>query len=184
MLKRNNQLFFVLVILVGMVTLILPNNSQAVESLAGKGKVSTSLSYSYIDIEDADDPVEVTNFLGEFGYFVTDHIEINFSPLVTSVDTGDSDSTIYSVFVNGKYNFYKRGWNSVPYAGLQAGITGVDTEGYDDSTFSFGGMAGFKQFLTESISFNLEGNYMYYEVENTDVNQFSLFLGFTWYFGG
>ena len=122
------------------------------------------------------------------GYFLTDHIEISFSPTYASNKTEGNEMTLYNYFGTLKYNFYGSGWQAVPYVGLQAGMTGIDIEfeddSYDDTSYSFGFMGGLKAFLTENLSLDIEYNWLYTPKLAADMTMSTIFIGFTWYFGG
>ena len=72
--------------------------------------------------------------------------------------------------------------------GLQAGMTGIDIEfeddSYDDTSYSFGFMGGLKAFLTENLSLDIEYNWLYTPKLVADMTMSTIFIGFTWYFGG
>jgi len=173
------------------VIFLLAGNAFAVDSLKGRGSLGAFLTGQRTEIGYEGDTFESnqTIFQGSLGYFVTDHVEINFAPTIIGIEVEGEDSTLYSYFGNVKYNFYNAGWTVIPYIGLQAGISGVEYDDDSDSNFAYGGMGGLKIFVTEDLSLDLELNYLMTEFdigddETVDMDTLALFLGFKYYFGG
>jgi len=195
-MNRKNWLCFTMVVFM-VLPLLWVRNSYAVESLKGRGSIGAALSYqsAVFTVGSYESETNTTSLQGSIGYFVTDHLEVNFAPVMSASESeagsSSSESTSYSYFGNLKYNFYQRGSTTVPFVGLQAGITGYESDGDTDSAFSYGGMVGVKFFLTEDISLNLELNYLqttfeaqYPATQDTEYEVSSFFAGFSYYFGG
>ena len=169
-----------------------PLGANPVGQRRGKGSLAAQVSYQNIDLSNDDDyEYALWSLAGAVGYFFTDHFEVNLAPIIFMIDPDEGDeTTTYSVLGNAKYNFYQEGWTVVPYLGVQAGVSGYEREGDDDSAFSYGGMAGTKVFVTEDVSLNFELNYLYTQFDEDDGGNeldsttISFFVGFAWYFGG
>ena len=157
-------------------SLIWANNTYAVDSLKGKGIFGSAVTISHTD------EVDWWDIWVAGGYFFTDHIEVNITPRIMYMESDAYETTTYSVLANLKYNFFKKGWTTIPYVGLQAGVSSYEADDDSDSAFSYGGMAGLKFFFTEDISLNLEGNYLR-TTSDIDEDQTSVLLGLTFYFG-
>jgi opacity protein-like surface antigen len=67
-------------------------------------------------------------------------------------------------------------------------MTGIDIkyedDSYSDTGYSFGYMGGLKVFLTENLSLDIEYNWLITPDLWTDLTMSTIFIGFTWYFGG
>ena len=113
---------------------------------------------------------------------------------------GDPTVSINRKKLNLKYNFYKDGWQAIPYVGLQGGITSFklkytddsdeeedfedDSDSYEDTSKSFGFIGGIKVFLSENLSLDVEYNWLYSPDLAADLTMSTVFVGFKWYFGG
>lgn len=161
-------------------SLIWANNTYAVDSLKGKGILGAAVTISHTEMDEDEFDMWAIWFAG--GYFFTDHIEVNITPRIMYMESDAYETTTYSVLANLKYNFFKKGWTTIPYVGLQAGVAGYEADDDSDSAFSYGGMAGLKFFLTEDISLNIEGNYLRTTYDDDD-HRTSVLFGFTFYFG-
>lgn len=169
------------------------SQALAIDSLKGRGSLGAAVSLNHQESEFGNSTTE-TDYLtvnASLGYFFTDHIEINFSPFITSMesDSGNGNETTsiyYSYLGNLKFNFYGEGWTVVPYIGVQGGISGYDAgDNNSDDNFGYGGMGGLKIFFNESVSMNLELNYMQTEFDEDQTQKDTrFFVGFTYYFGG
>lgn len=87
------------------------------------------------------------------------------------------------------WNFFNPKWTTIPYLGVNGGVVGFEGGGYRDSYGSLGCQGGAKFFLSEDISFNVEGRYQRIFVEDNSgndngVNNLMLNLGFSFYWGG
>lgn len=167
-------------------TLLNASNSFAVESLKGNWSLGlySALNHSEIETYESDSIL----ISGSLGYFLTDHIEINFSPTFATNETEGAEVNLYNYLGSVIYNFYGSGWQTVPYVGLQTGMTSADfkyeDDSYSDTRFSLGWMAGLKVFLTENLSLDVEFNYMVAIDLFEDLKMSTIFIGFTWYLGG
>ncbi|MCL4456718.1 MAG: porin family protein [Nitrospirae bacterium] len=159
----------------------------AISSLSGKAQGSKFTSTTTLG-------------LAQYGYFITDHIQLGGSVLYmgqtskTADEKSTSDATGIDLY--GKYHFYSKGQSVVPYLGVQAGYLDISAKSDGDSAsgdaFSYGGMGGLKFFITEKISFNTELNYRRYKMDITsggtkvgvNVNNLTLLLGLFREIGG
>ena len=123
-----------------------------------------------------------TIFGGSFGKFISDEKEVTGSLSLFDIYYDNGGSTMYTLSGKFNYNFIKPGLTNIPYAGCALGITGVDAGGYSDTSISFGVQGGFKNFISEDISFNVEGSLMHYEVESKGTNSLSITAGISYYF--
>ena len=192
-MRRNSGLIFTVIAVLAIVPFVWAKNTYAVESMKGKGSLAASLSYQHQETSfgDSDSETDTTSLMGSLGYFLSDHLEVNFAPMIMILDPDQGDKyTLYSYFGNLKVNFYQKGWIAVPYVGVQAGVTGYESGDDDDSSFSYGALGGIKLFVTEDVSLNLELNYLHTTFDaddggdDTDLDVTSFFVGFSWYFGG
>ena len=162
----------------------------AIDSLQGRGSVGASITLQKTEISYEGDSVSSDQRIiqGSIGRFLTDNVEVNFAPMIISIDADGEEMSVYSYFGNVKFNFITEGQTAVPYAGLQAGISGVAYGDEDDSSLGYGFMGGIKMFLNEDLSLDIELNYLMAELEvgdvTADVATTSVFVGFKYYFGG
>ena len=188
---KRNLINLILAGLFVFLILLSAGNSFAIDSLKGSWSLGlySALNHSEIETMNGDTYDSDSKILNaSLGYFLTDHIEISFSPTYATNKTEGAEMTLYNYFGSLKYNFYGKGWQAVPYIGFQAGMTGVDIEyeddSYDDTDYSFGFMGGLKAFLTENLSLDIEYNWLYTPDLMADLTMSTVFIGFTWYFGG
>ena len=189
-MKRNQNLLG-LAGLFFMVMLLNTGNSFAVDSLKGNWSLGLYSALNHSEVETAsgetyESDSKILN--ASLGYFFTDHLEISFSPTFATNETEGAEMSLYNYFGSLIYNFYDTGWQAIPYVGLQAGMTSVDIkyedDSYNDTGISFGFMGGVKVFLTENFSLDVEYNWLYTPDLTADLTMSTIFLGFTWYFGG
>lgn len=158
-----------------------------IDSLAGRKSITVNASHQITSIEDADDDSKSTLLTLGFSYYPKDFLETKVGLLGMKIDSGDFDTTIYSLSGVVNYNFFRSGAVVVPYIGAQLGLAGYDSGEYDDTSFSYGGQGGVKFFLSEDLSLNVELNYLITNIsddegEDVDVKNTSLLLGFSYYF--
>jgi len=191
-MRRNSGLIFTVIAVFTVVPFFWAKTTYAVESLGGKGSLAASVSYQNLEYSNGTDyETDTYRVQASIGYFLSDHFEVNFAPMISIDDPDEGDDTIYySYFGNLKWNLYQKGWTVIPFVGVQAGVTGYDREGEDDSAFSYGWMGGAKFFLSEDVSLNLELNYLHTTFDaddggdDLDLDVTNFFVGFSWYFGG
>lgn len=193
---------FLVVMCLLTVTFFICSNAESAGAGIGQGSsefgVFGSLSRQTMNLEDEGDTDKITtNVLmgvANYGYFLTDKVQLGGTLLymgANSKDGGEDSFRMLGLDLVGKYHFYSKGQSVVPYLGIQAGILNMSFEGdgYDDSSssFSYGAMGGLKYFITENTSFNTELNYRRYKMDFEDskatINNLSLLIGFSIYFG-
>lgn len=181
------------------VTLLYCSSAEAVEPGIGEGTSELGAMAAITSLSGKAQGNKFTSNttigLAQYGYFITDHIQLGGSVLYmgNTAKTNDEKSTSDAIGIdlNGKYHFYSKGQTVVPYLGVQAGYLDLSAKSDGDSAsgsaFSYGGMGGLKFFITEKISFNTELNYRRYKMSiesiKANVNQLTLLLGFSVYFG-
>jgi len=168
------------------VTMLIATSVSAVEleSLTGKGSVSAFGNMSNSSTDESDDSITTGMLGGSLGYFFNNNVELKATLIFMGGSSDDSDfgATTFSGDLN--YNFFNPRSTAVPYIGVNAGIYAIESGDYDDSYSSAGFQVGAKFFLTESISFNLEGRYTMIFMEESDANNLMATFGFSYYFGG
>ena len=185
---------------VGMLTIIMlskTNNAYAIEGLKGNWSLGIYAALNNSTVETlGSDTYESNSTIvnASLGYFLTDHVELNFSPTMARNKTESFEMSFNNYFGNVKYNFYGSNWQAVPYIGLQGGVTKIDLKyedenpdnsvSYDDTSYSFGFMGGIKVFLTENLSLDVEYNWLWSPDIIADLTMSTVFVGFKWYFGG
>ena len=190
---------------VGMLALmILPQvpAAHAIEGLKGSWSLGlySALNQSEIDTWGGTYEFSFTVVNASIGYFLTDHLELNFSPTIARAEAEDMEMSLTNYFGNIKYNFYGDKWQAVPYVGLQGGATSINveytetsdeggvlednSESYDDTSYSFGFIGGIKVFLSENLSLDVEYNWLYSPDLVADLTMSTVFVGLKWYFGG
>lgn len=193
---------FVVVMCMLAVTFFICSNAESAGAGIGQGSselgVFGSLSHQTMNIKEEGDTDKITTnvLMGvvNYGYFLTDKVQLGGTVLymgTNSKDGGEDSLHIWGLDLVGKYHFYSKGQSVVPYMGIQAGILNIGFKGdeYDDSStsFSYGAMGGLKYFITENTSFNTELNYRRYKMDFEDskatINNLSLLIGFSVYFG-
>jgi opacity protein-like surface antigen len=190
-MNRKSWLILTVVAVLTIVPFVWANNAYAVESLKGKGSLAGLVSFQNLEYSNGyDSEIDMTNIQAAIGHFFTDNLEVNFAPMIMRIEPeGADDVLLYNYFVNLKYNFYQEGATTIPYLGVQTGITGYEAAGDDDSDLSYGAMGGVKFFVSEEVSVNLELNYLKTTFDadvggDIDLDVTSLFVGLSWYFGG
>jgi len=203
-MKRKLMMVY-LAILSAIMWLFIPQNADAVEDLKGEWSLGIYAALNNSEIETMESDTYEFSFTvlnASIGYFLTDHIEINFSPTIAHADAEGTEANLNNYFGNIKYNFYGNHWQALPYVGLQGGLTKahieyqsaeVDpitalsvetTESYDDTSLSFGFMGGIKVFLSENLSLDVEYNWLYSPDLVADLTMTTVYVGLKWYFGG
>jgi opacity protein-like surface antigen len=174
-----------------LVMLLNAGNSFAVDSLKGCWSLGlySALNHSEVETAAADTYKSDSKILNaSLGYYLTDHVQINFSPTFATNETEGAEISLNNYFGSLQYNFYRSGWQAVPYVGFQAGMTSIDfkyeDDSYSDTGYSFGFMGGLKAFLTENLSLDIEYNWLWAPDLTADLTMSTIFIGFTWYFGG
>ena len=118
------------------------------------------------------------------GLFISDNGQVGGS--FTNISIFNSFDVTIQIFSG----FYKHHFTPekevVPYVGGQAGLAMIDFGGESSSSISYGGMAGFKYFVSEDLSFNGEFNLLFTTFEvagvDVDVTQTSILAGMSYYF--
>lgn len=114
------------------------------------------------------------------GVFVTDNVQVGGSVMQTSIfNSFTATVRLLNGFV--KYHFNPNDV-LVPYVGAQAGMAFVESDFSSDSGISYGGMAGFKYFLSENLSINGEGDIIQSKIADTTATQTILQVGLSYYF--
>lgn len=120
----------------------------------------------------------------EGGVFISDNGQVGGA--FNNISIFNSFDVTIQIF-NG---FYKYHFNPeeevIPYVGGQAGLVLIEFDGESGSGISYGGMAGFKFFVTEDLSFNGEFNLLFTTIEvagvDADVTQTAFLAGMSYYF--
>ncbi|MFZ5570365.1 MAG: outer membrane beta-barrel protein [Thermodesulfobacteriota bacterium] len=158
-----------------------------IDQLEGRKAITANASYQITSVENQDDDSKTSMATLGFSYYPKNFLETKLAMLGMKVESGDFDTTIYSLAGVVNFNLFKPGWVAVPYIGGQLGISGYDAGEYDDTALSYGGQGGVKFFLSEDLSLNVELNYLMTTVdagegEELDVDNTSVLLGFSYYF--
>ena len=151
-----------------------------IENLEGSQFVSVFGNINNTSIDSSD--VTVTLIGGSFGKFIKENMEITGSLTLVNVNYDDSDGTIYNLFGKFNYNFIRPGSTNIPYAGGALGLTGYDTGGYSDTSLTIGFQGGFKNFISEDVSLNVEGSFMRSEIDGASADSLSVTVGISYYF--
>lgn len=139
-----------------------------------------------------------------YSYFVTDGfqigVQLNGMGTTSWTETNgkkdsnsESTSTTTFIYLDAKYNFYSKGWTTIPYIGLGIGqaSTKFQSAGSPESTGSGTAtavMLGLKNFITDTTSLNIElkGDSFKYTPSGANVQYTSsnttLLLGLSAYF--
>jgi outer membrane protein W len=157
-----------------------------------------SLSRMTTKMDDYKDTTNTNIGILGYNYFLTDQVSAGANLLLMGTKSKDNEGSTSSVVatgidLNAKYHFTSKGQTVVPYLGLQGGWMGISMKSDGDSLSgrapSYGGMGGVKFFITENIAFNTELNYRRYNIKfsgeesKAKINNLSLLLGFSVYFG-
>lgn len=108
----------------------------------------------------SDDYSDTLIALAAGGYFFTDTLELQGTVLLVSSDSGGSVSSLTGFGANA--NLYLPGQNPdiVPYVGAGAQLILTDFSGTTDSEIGFNAQAGIKQFLSENVTVNYQGQFI------------------------
>jgi hypothetical protein len=147
-------------------------------SFAAKGttELGGTVSYSSITFvsrgESADNATTTLTIAPQVGYFVTDGLEIGFSPGIsfflfpqgfTSMGSTDTGMKSYVIQLWGTvaYNFHTSGRTIFPFIEAQGGYTASDEWLYGDrvSGFSYGVKGGIKVVAVEHLLINISVQY-------------------------
>lgn len=194
------------IVLLFVVAMTFCMQSSALAAGAGIGAgssevgVQSSLMFTTTKPEGGGETKDTTTmFLANYGYFITDGLQVGGSLLTSGTSSEDIYGTETSSVTTGfdafaKYHFYRKGQTVVPYVGAQLGVVGVSMDsGYGEATgsaLSYGGMGGVKFFMSEKTSLNLELNYRHYDIDmdydgytsKSKTDSTALLIGFSVYF--
>ncbi len=125
-----------------------------------------------------------------YGYFLTDAVQLAGRLFATGTSSGsgstESVSTTTYYYLEGKYHFYSKGQDMIPYLGLGLGALNIKSDSTSGSGSSYSFMGGFKYFISENTSINTELNISSnkYSMGSADITAATtrLWAGFSLYF--
>ncbi len=148
-------------LLLGMFFSIFLTQTAGAETRGGDFEINTSLSFINTDTDKIKDDNNTISLLASLGYFFTPEINVEGAFQVIGNSNGDTDFTAVGFGVRTNYHFLTSGV-VIPFIGPSFGIshTAIDANGFDESETggSFGGQAGLKSFLSESVAIRTEWN--------------------------
>lgn len=121
-----------------------------------------------------------------YGYFLTDAVQLAGRIFATATKSESTESTTTYYYLEGKYHFYEKGQDMIPYLGLGLGALNIKSDSTSGSGSSYALMGGIKYFISENTSANVELNLSSnkYSMGGTDITAATtrLWAGFSYYF--
>lgn len=121
-----------------------------------------------------------------YGYFLTDAVQLSGRIFATGTKSESTESTTTYYYLEGKYHFYEKGQDMIPYLGLGLGGLNIKSGSTSGSGSSYSFMGGFKYFISENTSINTELNISSnkYSLGSADLTAATtrLWAGFSLYF--
>ncbi len=141
-----------------------------------------NLDWDKLDPENGDS-IDINKYLVtlNIGYFITDMFEVGPEIYYSQEEIEDSEMTKWAFVIKGNAHF-STGTQVIPYAGLRAGMSSIDFDGEDDTTFTYGAQLGLDYFIAQNVSVNPELRYTRttYKINDVDwdSDDISLVIGF------
>lgn len=157
--------------------------SNAESAVAGIGEGSQEIGgmATLMNTSAAGTTTSTTIFMGSYAYFFTDNIQAGGSLLTVGAKSDDIEASITGIDLFGKYYFYQKGQEIIPWVGIQAGNINFKAGSTSSSATSYGLMGGGKYFVSENVSANAELNYRSYTIESVTTTTTALLFGFSVY---
>lgn len=159
---------------------------QGKSELGGYADISGTSSTAKVGSYSSTSTSSSTSLGFTYGYFLTDAIQLSGRLFAVGTESsGTTTSTTYT-YLEGKYHFYEKGQELVPYLGLGLGGLSIKSGGVSGSGSSVALMGGLKFFISENTSINPELNISSnsYSMSGAEITAATtrLFVGFSLYF--
>jgi len=171
------------ILAVGLILPLFAAASSFAGTKAGQSEVQVQgalQNVSYADNDSSELTVQLV-----YNKFIRDEVSVGctFRPTMQKTD----DQTTRQLFLLGRGDYYFAAKSTyVPYAGAHLGFINYDRGEYSKTVFTYGLQGGWKFFVSENISWNLELDYSLYSAEtdvgSKDVKVISALAGMSYYF--
>lgn len=167
---------------------------QGKSELGGNFDITSTSSTAKVGSYSSTSSSSSTSLGATYGYFLTDAVQLAGRIFATGTSSGSGSSKSESVttyyYLEGKYHFYQKGQDMIPYLGLGLGALNITSTSGGTSTSGSGSsyalMGGIKYFISENTSANAELNISSntYTFSGADITAATtrLWAGFSYYF--
>jgi hypothetical protein len=162
-----------------MITMVLGAASAFAATEAGDAELGVQFSFMDMSGDNAD--AEMALIAGKFGWFLSDELSLGMTASGVSISFDDGDVTQLFFELEPNYHFNTTG-SVVPYAGIHAGLSIAEGNGYDSNDFSYGLQGGIKSFLNDNAALDTQLRYTATDIDGNDVDIFELRVGLNIYF--